>query len=996
MTLAFKRLALLLMLAIGVLAISFAVPAVWAQHLDSTLSSPPATPTHPSKAAERSSGPIAKIKPDHLEVRQGEKAHFENVSIYDPDSHLKRVEWKGPGGQKGRDSAFEVRTDTLSPGTYKVTLSITDSRGQSSSTTASLKVTPPSPEMRIPSRRPGVEGHPEVVPPPRLTVEIDPPYQRIEQGGRATYRSRVVTGPNHRLVSQVWKGPGGQKGRGDSFEVRTDNLRPGTHKVMLSITDSRGQSATAKATLEVEAHPPESKPPIVTPGLLVPPESTVVPERDRRYAASISAEPQSVEKGEAVNFTAFITPSVRDAEFMFAFGDGASSGWISGPRAIHAYASPGTHYAFVSVRERGRIIAESPKVPVLVTEPAPMKVRLTSDKDRVEPREGVAFQVITQPHYRDAEYLFSFGDGLTSGWTRGPTIEHAYSEEGVYKAFVAVRVKGEQRGESPSIALEVKKTPHKPAAKITPEHLKVTQGERALYQSLSNPKGRIRERWKGPGNQTASGSSFEMPTDHLAPGRHDVFLEVTDESGQQDGARAVLEVVARTEYRVDLRVNPSATEPGRSVRFDAVLIPLAQGAEFRFTFGDGTGTQWSRDSGVQHTYVSSGMFRAEVVARIGDRTIGSAPAEVRVGAPPQALRVLLHADRSRVSTGEKVHFTVASEPPVQGAEYLYNFGDSSTSGWTGQAGIDHPYRREGTYRAIVTVRLADGRLIASETVSINVTGGTEGLTGPVAKITPEYLSVVQGERAAFESQSAPRWSIREDWHGPAGQAGRGRRFQILTEGLSPGQHEIVLTVTDNRGMTEEASAILTVVPVVRDIVFEVQPNPVESGKTANFSARTEPHIEGIEYRFVFGDETADEWSPSAGARHVYTKPGTYHASVSARLGGQAMAQSISVTVTVVPPPIVPPPVDIWPWIIGAIVAVLGGGYYFLSKLKGPWKTAEPKIDVRPHIDTGIQQIESDVPVIVGSAVRLRPVLDPGKQDIESKGSLHVDEGGKHG
>jgi hypothetical protein len=84
----------------------------------------------------------------------------------------------------------------------------------------------------------------------------------------------------------------------------------------------------------------------------------------------------------------------------------------------------------------------------------------------------------------------------------------------------------------------------------------------------------------------------------------------------------------------------------------------------------------------------------------------------------------------------------------------------------------------------------------------------------------------------------------------------------------------------------------------------------------------------------------------------------------------------------------------WPWgvILIVLLAILGGGYYGARRLIG--RLLMPVIQVRPETDKGIQHLALDTPLHLDLEVRLKPILDPGKQEVEVSGPLVLEEGEK--
>jgi hypothetical protein len=76
----------------------------------------------------------------------------------------------------------------------------------------------------------------------------------------------------------------------------------------------------------------------------------------------------------------------------------------------------------------------------------------------------------------------------------------------------------------------------------------------------------------------------------------------------------------------------------------------------------------------------------------------------------------------------------------------------------------------------------------------------------------------------------------------------------------------------------------------------------------------------------------------------------------------------------------------WYWIIPILLIGFGG-----VELRR-WLNRPKRFQIKPQKDIGTQEIEPGTPTQPDFEIRLRPVLDPGKQDIEVAGSLIISEG----
>lgn len=193
-------------------------------------------------------------------------------------------------------------------------------------------------------------------------------------------------------------------------------------------------------------------------------------------------------------------------------------------------------------------------------------------------------------------------------------------------------------------------TPEPLHAVIIPEQLTVQQGEPALFESRSTPREGLSESWSGPENQQAAGSSFEVRTVELEPGRYGVSLAVTNNRDQHARARAVLVVTPkpvppgqpggdgdggaeepRREYRAGIDSDTREARQSRPVTFAAKLTPERRDARFRFHFGDGASEDTQAGSAT-HAYDTAGTFEAfvEVLGRRGEVIAESNHIEIEI------------------------------------------------------------------------------------------------------------------------------------------------------------------------------------------------------------------------------------------------------------------------------------------------------------------------------------------------------------------------------
>jgi beta-lactam-binding protein with PASTA domain len=79
----------------------------------------------------------------------------------------------------------------------------------------------------------------------------------------------------------------------------------------------------------------------------------------------------------------------------------------------------------------------------------------------------------------------------------------------------------------------------------------------------------------------------------------------------------------------------------------------------------------------------------------------------------------------------------------------------------------------------------------------------------------------------------------------------------------------------------------------------------------------------------------------------------------------------------------------WGAILVGLLAVLGGGYYGVKRLIRTWLLRA--IQIRPKTDMGTQHFALDAPLHLDVEVRLKPVIDPGQQNLKAAGPLVLEE-----
>lgn len=271
---------------------------------------------------------------------------------------------------------------------------------------------------------------------------------------------------------------------------------------------------------------------------------------------------------------------------------------------------------------------------------------------------------------------------------------------------------------------------------------------------------------------------------------------------------------------------------------------------------------------------------------------------------------------------------------------------------------------------------------------------------PVARISPDRLQVVQGDKAVFESASTPAGQLTEKWTGPNNQKVGGRFFEISTKELPPREHEIILEVTDRDQRKSRTQAVLDISPPIKKpedkgipprVQLDAKPNPAKQGKNISFKVTIEPPRKNLEYRFDFGDGQMREWSLEPASEHYYAKAGKFEARVRTRIRGKEPGPG-AIAAVVIEPETGKTTNGDGPGPIAALVAFgAGGGYLLFRRIRKKFHHNPSQVKFNPVIDPGEQDFKNEGPSGIESEMRIRSVTDSGGQDIEIVGSLIREE-----
>ena len=265
------------------------------------------------------------------------------------------------------------------------------------------------------------------------------------------------------------------------------------------------------------------------------------------------------------------------AGYSFTYGDAASSGWVTQPTITHTYTTAGTYIASLRVRDTHGTESSTVEVSVTVTggtttNKAPVAA-LSASPANVAVGDDVLLSGTgsTDADGDVAQYLFSFGDGATLGWTSSSQAVHAYASAGVFTATLQVKDdKGKQSENTASVQVEVEAPNEAPTAhivSIAPSPALV--GDAVTFTGEgTDPDGVISQYlWESNFEPVLSEQSVFTSTT-LEVGIHTVSLKVRDDDGVwSEPATALLEIKRNNAPVVESRTNRTSASTETVIDF---------------------------------------------------------------------------------------------------------------------------------------------------------------------------------------------------------------------------------------------------------------------------------------------------------------------------------------------------------------------------------------------------------------------------------------------
>jgi PKD repeat protein len=258
------------------------------------------------------------------------------------------------------------------------------------------------------------------------------------------------------------------------------------------------------------------------------------------------------------------------------------------------------------------------------------------------------------------------------------------------------------------------------------------EGSDLVYQWTSSKDG-----------QLSTESAFSK---NLSVGEHKITLYVTDDHGHKVSTSINIEVKPDDLPVARLSASKTPILKTEKVTFDGSKSSDAQGAiaQYYFDYGDGQNSGWMSGSSSSHQYKTADKFLASLKVRDGkgQESKASEPIDIVIGERPTAA---LTSDLSVQTANLPVKLDASGSSDTDGkvAQYYFDFGDGTNSGWVTNGTVTKTYATSGNYQVTVKVKDDTGfESINNAQVSVLVQAPKKHTSGGFGNLLLPLLVVI--------------------------------------------------------------------------------------------------------------------------------------------------------------------------------------------------------------------------------------------------------------
>ena len=493
------------------------------------------------------------------------------------------VSWNWDFGDSSSDNLQNPSHTYAFPGTYEVTLRVTDDGGKTSFITKNVTVNPLVNQAPIISNVTGNQTSfkPLIV---KFTEISSDPDGFITQwdwnfGDRNTFST---TDPTLKNPTNTYQNPGTYT---VTLTVTDDGLPDGTNK----------KTATSSFRFTV-APPPANQPPV----------------------ALFTVDVNNIFAPATILFTDASTDADgKIVSWLWEFETGSTlffNAQTYQKNVSHTFTKSGTYPVKLTVTDDGNL-SNTYVLDIIVKNNSPIAI-LTASPNPALSQTQVSFFGNTSYDIDGTivKYAWDFGDNTII--SQGRTVEsHTYAKPGTYKASLTVT---DNLGDSSAANLFINVTNRNPIARITYTTLTVKAPGSLSFNgdTSSDIDGTIASySWSVSGSVVASTPNATI--NFTTQGTYIVSLTVTDDFGATNTASVTVNVSAPDNILpiAILNVDKNSGVINDTFVFDVTSSRDPDGSIilYRLDFGDGTSTQFVNPAPISHIYKTVGIFTAKLI-----------------------------------------------------------------------------------------------------------------------------------------------------------------------------------------------------------------------------------------------------------------------------------------------------------------------------------------------------------------------------------------------
>eukprot|EP01083_Nonionella_stella_P001035 2995_1 len=784
------------------------------------------------------------------------------------------------------------------PGSYPVSVVVTDKYGKTAEASLTQKVIDPN--------------NPDVMGPPYAQLTGDPSESKVKQivYFDASKSHDFKNGPCEHFVFNF--GDGSNLLHSKVPKVTHPYQQRGVYPVTVEVTDRWGQKAHAGLNQRV-----------VDPNMQDPTEPY----------AHLRSEPTEAKKDEPVTFDGSKSIDCDGdpvKKYVFDFGDDTKPVTSFKPIVTHPYKRGGTYPVTLTVTDKygkkaNAELSQRVKDPFNPTKKGPPYAAVRSTPPEADIDEPVTFDASASHDYLGDPcelFVWDFGDGSPKKTSTTPVVQHPYAQAGTYPVTVHCT---DQYGQTMPAKCNQRIAPPLPhftrdqAEKIddpyvtvesTPTNAKVNEPVTFdASKSHDMDKDPLKEyEWDfGDGTPHVTTKGPIVKHKYAEPGTYPVKVIGTDKYDRKGDAKLTQLVTDPKNPNLPLPPyahvvsDPTIAAVMQPVEFDASKShdqfdePCVQ---FVWDFGDGSPKETTTGPVTTHPYKHPGTYPVKVV--VTDKNNLSAQAGlnqkvVQDGPSVEDPYAAVSSTPPEAKPKEPVLFDASKSHDMDGdpcKTFTWDFGDGSPNETTTTPCINHAYNEPGAYPVTVTVVDKYGRKgDAALTQRVIDEDNPDKIAPPYAalKSTPPEAAVNQpvhfdaSDSHDFKGEPCVKyvWDFGDD------------SPNVTTEEPyvdhpyeKAGVYPVTVEVTDKYDQTGNAKVNQRVrEPKPEDPYAALNSTPpiAKPDQPVTFDASRSIDCDGDpckQFVFDFGDGSPEVTSPDPVVNHAYKEPGVYPVTVT--------------------------------------------------------------------------------------------------------------------